>query len=99
MQTYNQEFIIFGRKKGRKSAKKLNTEIVKRYLLRIPSDLINKKIILDIGSGMGESTLFLSRKYSKHLIVASEIYQDWNINLSQQLYNKKIDNVKILVNL
>ena len=95
MKNYNQKFRVFGRKKGRKSAKNLNTEILKKYLLNISPDLITKKIILDIGSGIGENTLFLSQEYSNHLIIASDIYQDGNINLCKQLYNKKIDNVKI----
>ena len=33
LKNYNQKFRVFGRKKGRKSAKNLNTEILKKYLL------------------------------------------------------------------
>lgn len=92
---YKQKFKIFGRKKGRQSKKNFNIELLKKYLLNIPSDLLAKKIILDIGSGNGENTIFLSQKYTNHLIIASDIYLDGNVSLSKQLYNKKINNVKI----
>ena len=95
MESYNQNFKIFGRKKGRKSIKKFNTNILQKYLLNINSDFFKKRVILDIGSGNGENTLFLSQKYSNYLIIAVEIYQDGNINLCTQLHNKKINNVKI----
>jgi len=95
LKSYNQNYKIFGRKKGRKPIKNLNNEILKKYLFNISTDFFTKKIILDIGSGNGENTLFLSQKYKNHLIVASEIYQDGNINLCKQLHNRKINNVKI----
>jgi len=95
LKNHNQKFKIFGRKQGRKSKKNLKIKLLKKYLLNIPSDLTAKKIILDIGSGNGENTLFLSKKYSNYLIIAVEIYQDGNINLCTQLHNKKINNVKI----
>ena len=95
LKNYNQKFKIFGRKKGRKHLKVLNSEILKKYLLNTFSNFIRKKIILDIGSGNGENTIFLSKKYPNYLIIASEIYQDGNINLCKQLNDKNINNVKI----
>ena len=95
LKKYNQQFKIFGRKKGRKSKEDLKSQIFSKYLLNIPSDLIGKKIILDIGSGNGENTLFLSKKYSNYLIIAVDIYRDGHINLCKELNNRKIDNVKI----
>ena len=92
---YNQKFKIFGRKKGRKSLQNISTETFDKYLVNLTTDFISKKIILDIGSGNGESTLFLSRKYPNNLIIASEIYQDGNTNLCQELHRNEIDNVKI----
>ena len=70
LKNYNQKFKIFGRKKGRKFVKNINTGLPKKNLLNIPSDLIEKNIILDIGSGNGENAIFLSHKYSDHLIIA-----------------------------
>ena len=95
MKKYNQQFKIFGRKKGRKSKEDLKSKILLKYLLNIPSDLTGKKIILDIGSGNGENTLFLSKKYSNYLIIAVDIYRDGHINLCKKLNSRKIDNVKI----
>ena len=95
LKKYNQQFKIFGRKKGRKSKEDLKIKIFSKYLLNIPSDLTGKKIILDIGSGNGENTLFLSKKYSNYLIIAVDIYKGGHINLCKELNNRKIDNVKI----
>jgi len=95
LKNYNQKFKIYGRKKGRKSTLDLSFETFNNYLLDLSTDLVEKKIILDIGSGNGENTLFLSKKYPEDLIIASEIYQDGNINLCQKLHNNKINNVKI----
>ena len=95
LKKYNQQFKIFGRKKGRKSKEDLKIKIFSKYLLNIPSDLTGKKIILDIGSGNGENTLFLSKKYTNYLIIAVDIYRGGHINLCKELNNKKINNVKI----
>ena len=84
MKNYNQKFKIFGRKKGRKPIRNFNIELLQNYLLNLSSNFITKNIILDIGSGNGENTLFLSQKYNNHLIIASEIYQDGNLNLCKQ---------------
>ena len=64
---YNQKFKIFGRKKGRKSVQNISTKTFDKYLVNLTTDFISKKIILDIGSGNGESTLFLSQKYPNNL--------------------------------
>ena len=95
MKEFNQKIKIFGRKKGRKNKKNLNLDILKKYTFTQSTNFFEKKIILDIGSGNGENTLFLSQKYPNDMIIASDIYLDGNINLSKKLFNYKIDNVKI----
>ena len=95
MLNYNQKFKIFGRKKGRRFINKSKNEILNKYLLSIRKDFINKKIILDIGSGDGTSTLSLAKKYPHFLIIASDIYKDGNINLCMELQKRKVNNVKI----
>ena len=95
LKSYNQKFNIYGRKRGRKLNKNSNIEILKKYQLNLPIDQITKKIIIDIGSGNGENALFLSQKYPNYLIIASDIYEDGNINLCKQLDDKKINNIKI----
>ena len=92
---YNHKFNIFGRKKGKKISNKINSEIIKKYLFNFSSDINNNNIILDIGSGNGENTLYLSNKYPDYLIVASEVYEDGIINLCNNLSNRGINNVKI----
>ena len=84
-----------GRKKGKKISNKINSEIIKKYLFNFSSDFNNNNIILDIGSGNGENTLYLSNKYPDYLIVASEVYEDGIINLCNNLSNRGINNVKI----
>lgn len=95
LKNYNQKLKIFGRKKGRQFNNSSNAELLKKYSLNIPFDIIGKKIILDVGSGSGENTIFLSKEYPNYLIIASDIYLDGNINLCKQLYKNKIYNVKI----
>ena len=92
---HNQNFRIFGRKKGRKAIKSSNSSLLNNFLLDLSSGFTVKKIVLDIGSGNGENTIFLSKKYPNYLIIASDVYHDGNVNLSKKLYNEKIDNVKI----
>ena len=85
LEIYNQKFKVFGRKKGRRSTNKLSISILKKYLLDISSDLINKNIILDIDLGATGFTVrvffpkllgdnFDGIKYcqQKHLEVVSE---------------------------
>jgi len=89
------KYKIFGRKKGRKKFQNIDYNVSKNYLLNLDTDFNNKKVILDIGSGAGENTLYLAQKYPEKLIVACEIYKDGNINLCKKLMEKKINNVKI----
>ena len=98
MHNYNQKFKIFGRKKGRRFINKSKNEILNKYLLSMQKDFINKKIILDIGSGDGTNALSLAKKYPHFLIIASDIYQDGNINLCIELQTRKVNNVKIFDN-
>ena len=89
------KFNIYGRKKGRKKLKSIDINLINNFLLKFDTDFNNKKIILDIGSGNGENTLYLAQKFPEKLIIACEIYIDGNINLCNQLIKKKITNVKI----
>ena len=88
-------YIIFGRKKGRKKFLNFDYNLIKKYLLNLDTELENKNVILDIGSGKGENTLFLAEKYPKKLIIACEVYTDGNINLCNKLVKQNINNVKI----
>ena len=87
-----QKYKIYGRKKGRQFTEDVNVNLLKNFLLEIPSDLINKKIILDIGSGNGENAILLSKKHPDKLIITSDIFQDGNYNLSRKL---KLNNLAL----
>ena len=91
----NNQFNIYGRKKGRKKLKSIDNIAINNFLLKFDADFNNKKIILDIGSGNGENTLHLAQKFPEKLIIACEVYIDGNLNLCNQLIKKKINNVKI----
>ena len=95
MQNIFNKYIIYGRKKGKKKIKSLYKNLYKNYLFDLNTNLKNKKIIIDIGSGNGENSLYLSQKFPDSLIIASEIYEDGVVNLCNQLSINKIDNVKI----
>tara|TARA_Y100000590_G_scaffold468768_1_gene653016 strand:+ start:1330 stop:1986 length:657 start_codon:yes stop_codon:yes gene_type:complete len=88
------KYRVYGRKKGRKN-KAIDLGIYKKYLLKFERDFnIQKNIILDIGSGTGESTLFLAKKNPNSLILFSDVFEDGNIKLSKKLSELKINNVK-----
>ena len=90
------EYKIYGRNRGRKNIKFLDYSFYKKFLIDLEKDLLNfEKIIIDIGSGSGENSLFLAKKNPDKLIIASEVFKDGNINLCNQLLKLKIKNVKL----
>jgi len=95
MYNINNQYKIYGRKKGRRKLKSIDINLINNFLLKFNTDFNNKKIILDIGSGNGDNALYLAQKFPEKLIIACEIYVDGNINLCNQLISKKISNVKI----
>ncbi len=86
---------IFGRKKGRK---KNNNSILNnsKYLIsNFTKKLQDKEIIIDIGFGNGESTIFLSKKYTDKEIIASDVYNDGNIKLIKKIKENNLKNISI----
>ena len=63
------KYQIFGRKKGRKKFQSIDYNFSKSYLLNLDTDFYNKKVILDIGSGKGENTIYLAQKFPEKLII------------------------------
>ena len=87
---------LFGRTKGRNKKKIFNNnyfEIIQKY--KIKKLYNSKKYILDIGSGYGETTIFLAKQYPEHRIIACEKYIDGNINLIKNIRTQKIKNIDI----
>ena len=53
----------YGRTKGRKKIQLINETLFTKYLIDIKKDLLAKTHnILDIGSGSGESSVYLAKK-------------------------------------
>jgi tRNA (guanine-N7-)-methyltransferase len=96
MKKKSDKYTIYGRKKGRKKIHSVNKDFLVNYKIILETDIKkNKKNIIDVGSGKGESTLFLAKKNPDALIIAIEIFWDGNINLCKQLSKLKLYNVKI----
>jgi len=90
------KYKIYGRSKGRKIFSIFDNELLDKYQLNFKKDFIKfNKIILDIGSGNGENTIFLANKNPDSLILAVEIFKDGNINLCNLIKKFKINNIKI----
>tara|TARA_Y100000590_G_C15667696_1_gene995087 strand:+ start:392 stop:1051 length:660 start_codon:yes stop_codon:yes gene_type:complete len=90
------EYRVYGRTKGRKKIRNNNIQLLDKYKIDINKDInFNSNIILDIGSGYGESTLFLAKNKNNSLIISNERFKDGNLSLSKQLHCLNLSNVKI----
>ena len=87
---------LFGRTRGR-SNKKINIEKYFELLnkFRITNLNVSKKYILDIGSGYGETTIYLSKQYPRYTVISCEKYIDGNLNLLKKINTEKITNIRI----
>ncbi len=87
---------LFGRTRGR-SKKNINIENYLEKLNDYKFDKFDdyKKYILDIGTGHGETTLYLAKKYSNFKIIACEKYIDGNLKLIKEIKTKKLNNIYI----
>lgn len=87
---------LFGRRKGRK--KNLDN-FEKNFLKKIITKKIeldkNNNNILDIGSGSGENSLYLSKKFMLSQIIACEKFEDGNLNLCKLIKVNNINNILI----
>ncbi len=93
------KYRIYGRKKGRKKIHSVDKDYFEDYKIILETDIKkNKKNIIDVGSGNGESALFLAKKNPDAFIIAIEIFKDGNINLCKQLSKLKLCNVRIFSN-
>ena len=90
------KYRVFGRTKGR-SNKKINRHEycskINKYIFSVPNK--NTNYILDIGTGYGESTIFLSNNYKKNTIISCETYMNGNLNLIKKIEINKTTNIKI----
>ncbi len=92
----NYKYRLFGRNRGRN--KKSNT--ISSYTRKIEKYLIykiedNKQYILDIGTGYGETSLFLSKNFRDNTIISCEKYIDGNLNLVNKIESNSISNISL----
>ena len=83
------KLLLRTRSRGKKNITK------EKYLLKTEKYKIkrlykNINYILDIGSGYGESTIFLSNNNKKNTIISCENYINGNLNLINKIENSYI---------
>ena len=85
---------LFGRTRGR-SKKKIDLKKYHQKVDKYKFHNCDKKInyILDIGTGYGETSIFLANKFLDKVIISCEKYIDGNIILLKNIEKNKIKNI------
>ena len=90
------KYKLYGRFKGRKKSYLLSSNEFKKNLINKDVNIYSKNYnILDIGSGSGENAVYLSFIHPQARIITCELFEDGNINLSNEIMKKNTDNIKI----
>ena len=86
--------LYFGRVKSRKISK-IKENSLKKYLKtkKIKSLNSKKKLILEIGIGMGENLIYLSKKNIKKNIIGVDPFKNGMVNVSDYCINNNIKNI------
>ncbi len=86
--------LYFGRVKSRKISK-IKESNFKKYLKTKNINKLNskKKLILDIGIGMGENLIYLSKKNVKKNIIGVDPFKNGMVNVSDYCVNNNIKNI------
>ena len=87
---------LFGRTRGR-SKKRINLKSYYELVNKYKFQKCNAKLdyILDIGTGYGETSIFLAKKFSDQVVISCEKYIDGNIILLKNIENNKISNIRL----
>ena len=85
---------LFGRTRGR-SKKKIDLKKYHQIVDKYKFQNCDKKVnyILDIGTGYGETSIFLANQFLAKVIICCEKYIDGNIILLKNIENNKIKNI------
>ena len=90
------KYKIFGRRKGRKrNPHDFNQDFLETILIKNILLDKNNLNILDIGSGSGENSIFLSKKFPMSKIIACDNFKDGNLNLCSSIRLNNIKNILI----
>ena len=87
---------LFGRTRGR-SKKKINLKNYYETVEKFKFQNFDEKFdyILDIGTGYGETSIFLAKKFTDKIVVSCEKYIDGNIVLLKNIEKNKIRNIRL----
>ena len=87
---------LFGRTRGR-SKKKINLKTYYEIVNKYKFQNCNQKIdyILDVGTGYGETSIFLAKQFLDKVVISCEKYIDGNIILLKNIENNKIKNIQL----
>ncbi len=96
MLSHNYTNRLFGRTRGR-SKKKINLKKYYETINKYKFQICNQKLdyILDVGTGYGETSVFLAKKFLDKVVVSCEKYIDGNIALLKEIENNKIENIQL----
>ncbi len=85
---------LFGRTRGR-SKKKINLNNYYEVLVKYKFQNFNEKseYILDVGTGYGESSIFLAKQFPDKVVLSCEKYIDGNIILLKYVQKNNINNI------
>ena len=85
---------LFGRTRGR-SKKKINLKNYYETADKYKFKNFNEKLeyILDIGTGYGETSIFLAKQYPDKVVISCEKYIDGNIILLKNIQKNNINNI------
>ena len=87
---------LFGRTRGR-SKKKFNLENYNKKIDKFKFQNFNEKseYILDIGTGYGETSIFLAKQFPDKVVISCEKYIDGNIILLKNIQKNNINNIQL----
>ena len=85
---------LYGRTRGR-SKKKINLKKYYETVDKYKFQNFNEKLeyILDVGTGYGETSIFLAKKFPNKVVVSCEKYIDGNIILLKNIQKNNINNI------
>ena len=85
---------LFGRTRGR-SKKKFNLENYNKKIDKFKFQNFNEKseYILDVGTGYGETSIFLAKQFPDKIVISCEKYIDGNITLLKNIKKNNINNI------
>ena len=85
---------LFGRTRGR-SKKKINLKQYHETVDKYKFQKFNEKseYVLDVGTGYGETSIFLAKQFPNKVVISCEKYIDGNIILLKNIQKNNINNI------